>query len=132
MWHEQSVRNELEPSKSEGRVLQGRQFFQDFCHVKQDLSLRLRVETVADVYSCEDVNQQSVVGLLVKAALTLGVVLLQLGLDVDKDLVHEFGFVELKRFQQQNNQLYERIDEGVVQKAIVVPQILVLNLLTVA
>lgn len=96
--HEQSVRDQLEPREGKGRVLKGRKFFEDFRHVKQNLPLRLGVEAVADIDSGQDVDQQSVVGLLVEAAQSLGVVFLQLGFDVDQDLVHKLSLVELECF----------------------------------
>jgi cell division protein FtsL len=68
IWHEESVRNQLQPRKSKGWVCVRIKFFKKLSHVEKDLLLCFLVviEAVTHIYSSKDTYKHSVVRLLVK------------------------------------------------------------------
>ena len=63
------------------------------------------------------------VGLLIELFLLLCVVLVQLDSDELQDLAHEFLLVEFKCLQKQYYQLYETVNEVVVQQGVGLTQL---------
>lgn len=128
--HEQSVRDELKPSESKGRVLLGRELLENLGHIEQNLPLGLRIKAVvADIHCSEDIDQEPVVRLLVELVLSLLMILLETHLNVQQDLVHELHFVELECLLEADDQLHKRVDKCVVEEPVVVAQVIMRNLL---
>lgn len=60
------MRDELEPCKRESRVIIWPQLLQEVSHIKENLSLSAQIKTVGDIDRCQDVDQHSMVGLLIE------------------------------------------------------------------
>lgn len=117
--HEQSVRDQFQPRESKRWVAIRFQLSEEVSHIKKDLFLRPSVEAVADVDRRQNVNEHAMVGLLVKQFELALVIFVQFDLDAIQDLAHKLLLVELKGFEQEHDQLDERVDEVIIEQSVV-------------
>jgi len=103
VWHKVSVRNYFEPCEGKARIPIRTQILKQISHVKLDLPLCFLIKAIRCIKHGQNVNQHTIVRLLIKSVAKLAVVRIELCLNEFKDFRHELLLVEFKCLKQHNH-----------------------------
>lgn len=113
--HKKSMWNKLKPCERKGRVSIGIEVVEQCSHIIEDLSLGFMVEAITEIDHSQNINQHSVVGLLVECLQLSVVVLFKFKFDKFKNLAHKLLLIKVKCLYQNHNKLDKAINKPIVQ-----------------